>query len=259
MALQRRREMAIRLTIIETGEAPSAIRALFPDYPEMVRRMFARIDSAVVCETVSVVRGDPLPDPAQLSAVLYTGSPAGVYDPLAWIDPLKQFIRAAASARTPQVGICFGHQIMAEALGGRVTRSDRGWGIGRHTYETVHCPDWSGKVCPPSLSVAVSHQDQVIALPPPARVIAQSAFTPFAGLDYTDFPAISFQCHPEFEPDFAAALYTVRRGISLSEAEADLAVASLEVTATAVSWQDGLPASCMPMPEAGKPYYAPNL
>ncbi|MGA1342277.1 MAG: type 1 glutamine amidotransferase [Hyphomonas sp.] len=220
--------MAIRLTIIETGEAPSAIRALFPDYPEMVRRMFARIDSAVVCETVSVVRGDPLPDPAQLSAVLYTGSPAGVYDPLAWIDPLKQFIRAAASARTPQVGICFGHQIMAEALGGRVTRSDRGWGIGRHTYEIVHCPDWSGKVCPPSLSVAVSHQDQVIALPPPARVIAQSAFTPFAGLDYTDFPAISFQCHPEFEPDFAAALYTVRRGISLSEAEADLAVASLE-------------------------------
>jgi hypothetical protein len=73
----------------------------------------------------------------------------------------------------------------------------------------------------------VSHQDQVVALPPAASVIAQSDFTPYAGLDYRNFPAISFQCHPEFEPDFTAALYIARRGASLTEAEADAAVASL--------------------------------
>lgn len=217
----------MKLTIIETGQAPVAIRDRFPDYPEMFRRMFAGVDAAITCETVSIARGEALPDPATLEAVLYTGSPAGVYDPLPWIAPLAEFIRGAAAARTPQVGICFGHQIMGEALGGKVVKSDKGWGVGRHTYEIVQCPDWSTTPCPPSLSVSVSHQDQVVVLPPAASVIAQSDFTPYAGLDYLDFPAISFQCHPEFEPDFTAALYTARRGATLTEAEADAAVASL--------------------------------
>lgn len=217
----------MKLTIIETGQAPVAIRDRFPDYPEMFRRMFAGVDAAITCETVSIARGEALPDPATLEAVLYTGSPAGVYDPLPWIAPLAEFIRGAAAARTPQVGICFGHQIMGEALGGKAVKSDKGWGVGRHTYEIVQCPDWSTTPCPPSLSVSVSHQDQVVVLPPAASVIAQSDFTPYAGLNYLDFPAISFQCHPEFEPDFTAALYTARRGATLTEAEADAAVASL--------------------------------
>lgn len=217
----------MKLTIIETGQAPLAIRDRFPDYPEMFRQMFARVDASIACETVSVAKGDALPDPASLGAVLYTGSPAGVYDPEPWISPLKDFIRGAAAARTPQVGICFGHQIMGEALGGRVVKSDKGWGVGRHTYEIVQYPDWSAAPCPPTLAVAVSHQDQVVALPPAASVIARSDFTPFAGLDYKGFPAISFQCHPEFDPEFAAALYAARRGTSLTETQADTAVASL--------------------------------
>ncbi len=217
----------MKLTIVETGEVPAAIREQFPDYPEMFRRMIVQAESSIACETVALVKGEQLPDPSTLDAVLYTGSPAGVYDPEPWIAPLKDFIRNAAEARTPQVGICFGHQVMGEALGGRVEKSDKGWGIGRHTYDIVRCPDWNDAPCPASLSVAVSHQDQVVTCPPAARVIARSAFTPFAGLDYDGFPAISFQCHPEFEPDYAAALYTARRGLSLSSAEADAAVASL--------------------------------
>lgn len=216
----------MKLTIIETGQVPAAIRDQFPDYPEMFRQMLARVDGAIACETVSIVKGDALPDPATLGAVLYTGSPAGVYDPEPWIPPLKAFIRNAATARTPQVGICFGHQIMGEALGGKVVKSEKGWGVGRHTYEIVQCPDWSVSPCPSALSVAVSHQDQVVVRPPSAAVIAQSAFTPFAGLDYQGFPAISFQCHPEFEPDYAAALYNARRG-TLGDERAGAALASL--------------------------------
>ena len=105
----------MKLTIIETGQAPLAIRDRFPDYPAMFRQMFARVDAAITCETVSVAKGEALPDPETLEGVLYTGSPAGVYDPEPWISPLKDFIRSAATARTPQVGICFGHQIMGEA------------------------------------------------------------------------------------------------------------------------------------------------
>lgn len=218
----------MKLTIIETGLVPLAIRDQFTDYPAMFRELMARADPGIECHTVSVVRGDALPDPATLDAVLYTGSPAGVYDPEPWIAPLSDFIRAAATARTPQVGICFGHQIMGEALGGKVIKSPKGWGAGRHTYEIVQCPDWPGAACPPQLSIAVSHQDQVVELPPGADVIARSEFTPYAGLNYRDFPAISFQCHPEFAPDYAAALYGARRSGSLGEVAADAAIASLD-------------------------------
>lgn len=217
----------MKLTIIETGLVPAPIRDQFPDYPEMFRRMVAGVDAGISCETISVIKGEALPDPATLSSVLYTGSPAGVYDDEPWIAPLLEFIRGAATAKTPQVGICFGHQAMGEALGGKVVKSGKGWGIGRHTYEIVQCPDWAAPACPPDLSIAVSHQDQVVELPPSASVIARSDFTPFAGLSYQGFPAISFQCHPEFEPDYAAALYRARRGKSLGEAEADAAIASL--------------------------------
>jgi len=218
----------MKLTIIETGLMPAPIRDQFEDYPSMFRRMIAGADSGITCETVSVIKGGDLPDPASLDAVLYTGSPAGVYDPEPWIAPLSDFIRAAAHSNTPQVGICFGHQIMGEALGGKVIKSPKGWGVGRHTYEIVQCPDWSGTPCPPSVSIAVSHQDQVVELPPGADVIARSDFTPYAGLLYRDFPAISFQCHPEFSPGYAAALYGARRSGSLGEAAADAAIASLE-------------------------------
>lgn len=217
----------MRLTIIETGQVPAAIRDQFPDYPEMFRRMLARVDGGITCEAISIVRGEALPDPATLDAVLYTGSPAGVYDPEPWIAPLSDFIRTAAEARTPQVGICFGHQIMGEALGGKVIKSEKGWGVGRHSYEIVQCPDWSAKPCPETLSIAVSHQDQVVVKPAAARIIARSEFTPFAGLDYDGFPALSFQCHPEFEPDYAAALYGARRA-ALGDETADAAVASLD-------------------------------
>lgn len=218
----------MKLTIIETGQAPAVIRDRFPSYPEMFARMFAAVDAGIVCETVSLVKGEALPDPASLEALLYTGSPAGVYDDEPWMAPLMDFIRAGAQAKRPQVGICFGHQVMAQALGGNVVKSDKGWGVGAHTYQIAALPGWQGGAAPAQMRVGVSHQDQVVARPPGADVIAHSDFTEFAGLAYTGFPAISFQCHPEFEADFLAALYTARRGQSLSEDLADAAVASLQ-------------------------------
>jgi GMP synthase-like glutamine amidotransferase len=218
----------MKLTIVETGLVPPAIRDQFPDYPAMFRQMFAAADASLTFDTVSVIKGGALPDPAALDAVLYTGSPAGVYEDHDWIAPLMEFVRAAATARTPQIGICFGHQLMGEALGGKVTKSEKGWCVGRHTYEIVDCPVWSGGPCPPTLNVAASHQDQVVVKPPSARVLARSDFTPYAALEYDDAPAISFQCHPEFSPDYSAALYGARRGVSLSDGQADAAIASLE-------------------------------
>ena len=218
----------MKLTIIETGLVPEAIRQDFEDYPAMFRQLISAADPDLQYETVSVITGEALPDAATLDAVLITGSPAGVYDSDPWIAPLMQFIRDAAEAGVPQVGICFGHQVMAEALGGKVIKSPKGWGIGRHTYEMKACPDWIGEACPKSISVPVSHQDQVVALPPGASVLAASEFTPYAAIDYGAVPAMSFQCHPEFNADYSAALYTARKGRPLTEEAVKTAIDSLE-------------------------------
>ena len=217
----------MKLTIVETGLVPEPIRAAFVDYPGMFRALVRASDPAMTFDTVSVIKGEALPDPASLDAILVTGSPAGVYDDHPWIGPLMDFARAAATADVPQVGICFGHQLLAEALGGKVIKSPKGWGVGRHTYEVLACPGLAAETCPKTISVAVSHQDQVVTLPPGAEVIARSDFTPYAGLYYANGPAISFQCHPEFDDAYSAALYTAREdrlGPAAAQAVASLAV-----------------------------------
>ena len=217
----------MKLTIIETGLVPEPIRGEFEDYPAMFRRMMDGV-GAYGFDTVSVVKGDALPGPEGLQAVMITGSPAGVYDDEAWIGPLMEFIRQAAAADVPLVGICFGHQILAEALGGKVVKSEKGWGVGRHTYDVVTCPAFIDEACPPEISAAVSHQDQVVQLPPGAHVIAASDFTPYAGLYYPAAPALSFQCHPEFNDAYSAALYSIRRN-RLGDKMTDGALESLEI------------------------------
>ena len=216
----------MKLTIIETGLVPEPIRASFVDYPCMFRALVRASDPSFSFETVSVIKGESLPDPADLEAILITGSPAGVYDDEPWMAPLMAFIRGAANAQVPQVGICFGHQAIAEALGGKVIKSPKGFAAGRHTYDVLACPGLVAKNCPKTISIAASHQDQVVTLPPGAEVIARSDFTPYAGLYYGQAPALSFQCHPEFADAFSAALYTARKE-RLGDA-AEVAIKSLE-------------------------------
>jgi len=162
----------------------------------------------------------------ECGAWLITGSAAGVYDPEPWIGPLKAFIQTA-SGRTPMVGICFGHQIMAEAFGGQVVKSPKGWGIGLHRYEVSRAADWMGDAAP--VNLPVSHQDQVVALGDGGEVLGGSDFTPFGMVAYPTRRAFSIQAHPEFTPNYAKALIALRRGKRFEEAHADAATATFEV------------------------------
>ncbi|MEY2759705.1 MAG: hypothetical protein RIR33_3483 [Pseudomonadota bacterium] len=215
----------MKVTIIETGRAPGRLSEDFPRYPRMFEALLSAADAGLRFETVSLVEGEALPDAAACEGVLITGSPAGVYDATPWMEPLRRFVRAAFAVETPMVGVCFGHQIIADAMGGDVRKSEKGWGVGRHTYQLLQHRPWMAGAGA-SVSLAVSHQDQVITPPEGAVTLARSAHTEHAMLAYAQAPVMSLQGHPEFEDDFVAALYAARRG-RLSDAQVDGAIASL--------------------------------
>jgi len=214
----------LRLGILETGAPPESARERFGDYPSMFRDL---LGPQAYAYTTFDVAGGTLPAAVEAAdAYVVTGSSAGVYDPLPWIEPLKDFLRAARG-RAPLIGVCFGHQVMAEAFGGKVIKSPKGWGVGLHRYDVLAQEPWMDGASD-RIAVAASHQDQVVELPQGARVVAASDFTPFGMLAYDDQPAISIQLHPEFDPAYATALIETRRGSRYTEDQADAAVASYQ-------------------------------
>jgi GMP synthase-like glutamine amidotransferase len=191
--------------ILETGKPPELLQERFGGYPAM----FASLLGPGFETTSYDVEAGQLPDrPDAHEAYLVTGSPAGVYEDLPWIEPLKDFLRAA-KGKAKLVGVCFGHQIMAEAFGGKVEKSERGWGVGLQTLEVCGSAPFLGGER--TVSIPASHQDQIVEQPPATRILAASAFSPFGVLAYEDQPALSMQFHPEFSRDFARALIEARR------------------------------------------------
>src|SRR5215471_12071073 len=124
-----------RLTIMETGLVSPKNRERHGSFPQMFERMIGAEDKSISFDVVRVSEGETLPDANALEAILITGSSVGVYDTLDWVTLLENFVRAAYVKRIPMVGVCFGHQLIAQALGGTVRGSEHGWGIGRHIYE----------------------------------------------------------------------------------------------------------------------------
>ena len=216
----------MKLTIIQTGAVPLPLRETFGPYPAMFQRMFDEAGEAFEYETVPVHDGAPFPDATAIEGIIITGSAAGVYDThYAWMNPLRDFIRAAYQAKTPMLGICFGHQIMGDALGGDVRKSEKGWGLGRHVYAVNSRPATIGGDLP-EFAIACSHQDQVIVPPKEAQTFLSSEFTPHAGLIYANGAAMSLQPHPEFDDDYTIALTELRRG-KAPDATIETALASI--------------------------------
>jgi len=133
---------------------------------------------------------------------LITGSKFGAYEELPWIPPLEDFIRDSYSNNIPIVGICFGHQILAKALGGEVKKFDGGWSVGRVEYNL------DGHTNP--VPLYAWHQDQVVSLPEDATVAGSTDFCQYAALSYGD-KAYSLQPHPEFTSEFFKQLFAARK------------------------------------------------
>ncbi len=228
----------MKIGILETGEVAPDLKARHGDYPAMFAQLLGAVEPGLEFATVRVVAGETPAAPRQADAWLVTGSRHGVYDDLPWIAPLKAFLRACVAEGVPVVGVCFGHQILAEALGGKVVKSDRGWGLGVQDYEVTARPGWMADL-PDHFAVNALHQDQVVALPPDATVLARSAHCDYAALAYGDPEspdAISLQPHPEFGPAFMDELLALRAGTAFPTDDADAARATLGREVHAGAW-----------------------
>lgn len=201
--------------ILQTGHAPDALVAQSGTYPDMFRQLLA--GQGFSFRDYAVVDLDFPADVHDCDGWLLTGSRHGAYEDHAFIAPLEAFIRRAYAARVPMVGICFGHQIIAQALGGRVEKFAGGWSVGPQDYafgdETIRLNAW--------------HQDQVTRLPAGAEVVGTSPFCTHAALAYGD-RAFTVQAHPEFSSDFVTGLMEKRGKGVVPEPLMDAARARLD-------------------------------
>ena len=162
---------------------------------------------------------------SQCDGWVITGSKFNVYQNLPWMQKLKQLILEIHSVQKPMVGICFGHQIIAEAFNGKVDKYEGGWGVGLKRYELTGEFDFIPSTAS-SFTINAMHQDQVIDKPANAQVFATSDFCQYAGLVYDD-RILTFQAHPEFTLEFEDVLVKSRKGTVVPSDVAEQGLATL--------------------------------
>jgi GMP synthase (glutamine-hydrolysing) len=210
----------LRIAVLQTGRTIDSALEEHGDYDEMCKHVVGR--TADTADTYAVLDGIFPESLEGYDVLVITGSKHGVYEDHSWIAPLESLLRDAMARGLKIIGICFGHQILAQALGGVVEKSERGLGVGLMDYELIGADG-----ARTSHKLYAWHQDQVIKAPPGAQVVATSDFCPIAGLRYGD-QAISFQPHPEFSAQYMRALVEARTGTSLTKQQASQALESLQ-------------------------------
>ncbi|WP_050931453.1 type 1 glutamine amidotransferase [Aestuariivita boseongensis] len=204
----------MKIGILQTGHAPEELLPRLGDYADIFQRMLA--GNGFEFQTYNVVDMEFPEGPDAAQGWLITGSKHGAYEDHPWIPPLEDLIREIHARKLPMVGVCFGHQIIAQALGGKVVKYSEGWSVGRTVY-TLNGQE---------IALNAWHQDQVTEAPAEARVLGSSDFCKNAFLAYGDH-IWTVQPHPEFGADFIDGLIRTRgKGVvpdeQLAEAAANL-------------------------------------
>lgn len=217
----------MKIGILLTDELRDALKPRFAgDYADMFVRL---LDGNGFSFEVYDVREQQYPPTLHAcDGYLITGSRHGAYEDLPWLPPLFAFIRQLHAAQVPLLGVCFGHQAVAQALGGCVEKSAKGWGVGAHTWQLTPAASW---LSPPqrTLRLHCIHQDQVVQLPPGAVRLASSDFCENAAYAIGTH-IFCVQGHPEFFADYVLALLD----ILAEKVPPDVLAAARESTVTEV-------------------------
>jgi len=185
----------MKLGLLQCDHVAEDLQPRFGDLDAMFRRWLV-----ADWKVYHLPRGEMPENLSECDAYVTTGSKASVYDDEPWIHAFANFVRAVRAAGMPFLGVCFGHQMMGHALGGRVAKSPNGWGIGVHEFPVIKLETWME---PPleRVRVLMSCQDQVLELPPDAEVLAGNDFCPVGMFRVGSL--LGIQGHPEFSTEYA--------------------------------------------------------
>ncbi len=200
------------LCIVVTGAPVPAARALGGSFADMIRR---HAQSDVAWVEIDAASGDELPDADELGGVVITGSAASVTERAPWMLRTEAWLREITRTPLPVLGICFGHQLLGQALGGRVEKNPRGREMGTVAIEPLRDDPLFDRSARPYVANA-SHVDSVVERPPRAEVLAISALDPHAALRFSD-SVWGVQFHPEFDGEVMRAYIAARRDALVDE------------------------------------------
>lgn len=195
--------------ILGAGQPPAEMGDQYPKYSTLIGDQLMAINPRIKAVSYNIWDGEMPESVHECDAWVISGSKFGVYEDIEWIEPLSNIIRAAYQNNLPLVGICFGHQLIAQALGGKVVKSEKGWSLGNETYRLINPPAWMHDAGA-AFTIQAYHQDQVVELPPSATVLAESDFCPYAGLLFENGKTLTVQAHPEFGKAYMRALLDYR-------------------------------------------------
>ena len=199
----------MRLGILKTDSVRPELVGEFGEYPDMFVALLSAADPGLEFVVYDVEQGEYPVDLDEVDAYLVTGSKASVYEDKDWIHTLSDFVRSVHANRKKLVGICFGHQLVALALGGKAEKSAKGWGVGVHSAAFSELPEWHDQESR-DFRLLVSHQDQVTEPAPGSKVWAGSDFCTNAVCQLGDH-ILTFQGHPEFVKGYSENLLNIRR------------------------------------------------
>jgi GMP synthase-like glutamine amidotransferase len=195
--------------ILEADVLDDEVIQLYGSYTERFEALLRTVEPQLDFQTYSVMQQHYPQNIDACDAYLVTGSKFSVYEDVDWIPRLEQFVVDCVALEKKLIGICFGHQLIAQALGGQVQKHTAGWGVGLASSDVTHMPPWL-MPAQQQFSLLVNHQDQVTRLPQQASLVATNEFCPVAAYQ-VDGSIISFQGHPEFNRDYLQYLATKNR------------------------------------------------
>ncbi|MFC4892529.1 gamma-glutamyl-gamma-aminobutyrate hydrolase family protein [Pseudofrancisella aestuarii] len=186
----------MKIAILQTDHIP-AHRQEFSggNYPEMFANLFFKLSVVIDFDIFDVTVGEYPENCCEYDGFIITGSKATAFERLPWIEELKARVREILDEGKKIVGICFGHQVLVEALGGRVERSKNGFAVGIRTVKILNHKVWMSPYYK-YLNLLFYHQDMVVELPKDAELIGTSDYCEVQIFSYKD-QVLGIQAHPE--------------------------------------------------------------